>query len=99
MSENVIDNGLTREFSAALLGKFGKAIDEYRLLKSGDKICVCVSGGKDSLLLSALFREYEKHGKLPITVKYLSMNPGFSDEDEEQIKRNAYVDGACHRTV
>lgn len=89
MSENAIDNGLTREFSASLLGKFGKAVDEYKLLKSGDKICVCVSGGKDSLLLSALFREYEKHGRASITVKYLSMNPGFSDEDEERIKRSA----------
>lgn len=89
MSEIMIENGLTREFSSALLGKFTKAIDEYNLLKNGDKICVCVSGGKDSLLLSALFREYELHGKIPISVRYLSMNPGFSDEDEEQIKRNA----------
>lgn len=85
----MIENGLTREYSTALLGKFTKAIDEYNLLKNDDKICVCVSGGKDSLLLSALFREYEKHGKKRISVRYLSMNPGFSSEDEEQIKRNA----------
>lgn len=89
MSEKIIENGLTREYSTALLGKFTKAIDEYNLLKNDDKICVCVSGGKDSLLLSALFREYEKHGKKRISVRYLSMNPGFSSEDEEQIKRNA----------
>ena len=89
MSEKMIENGLTREYSTALLGKFTKAIDEYNLLKNDDKICVCVSGGKDSLLLSALFREYEKHGKKRSSVRYLSMNPGFSSEDEEQIKRNA----------
>lgn len=89
MSEKMIENGLTREYSTALLGKFTKAIDEYNLLKNDDKICVCVSGGKDSLLLSALFREYEKHGKKRISVRYLSMNPGFSSEDEEQIKHNA----------
>lgn len=89
MSEKMIENGLTREYSTALLGKFTKAIDEYNLLKNDDKICVCVSGGKDSLLLSALFREYEKYGKKRISVRYLSMNPGFSSEDEEQIKRNA----------
>lgn len=89
MSEKMIENGLTREYSTALLGKFTKAIDEYNLLKNDDKICVCVSGGKDSLLLSALFREYEKHGKKRISARYLSMNPGFSSEDEEQIKRNA----------
>lgn len=89
MSEKMIENGLTREYSTALLGKFTKAIDEYNLLKNDDKICVCVSGGKDSLLLSALFREYEKHGNKRISARYLSMNPGFSSEDEEQIKRNA----------
>ncbi len=89
MSEKAIENGLTKEFSSALLGKFGKAIEEYKLLKSGDKICVCVSGGKDSLLLAALFREYEKHGRLPVSAIYLSMDPGFSEEDKMQIKRNA----------
>lgn len=89
MSEIMIENGLTREFSSSLLGKFTKAIDEYKLLENGDKICVCISGGKDSLLLSALFREYEMHGKKQISVRYLSMNPGFSAEDEMQIKRNA----------
>ena len=80
---------LNKEFARQLAKPFYKAIDEYRLLKSGDRICVCVSGGKDSLLLSALFREYEVHGKIPVTVKYLVMNPGFSGHSLELINRNA----------
>lgn len=76
------------EFSKTIHRKFTKAIEEYRLLKSGDSVCVCVSGGKDSMLLGVLFREYEKHGNIPISVKYLVMDPGYSDENFELIKSN-----------
>lgn len=89
MNENSINNGLNREFANVLLGNFSKAADEYRLFKSGDKICVCVSGGKDSLLLAALFREYEMHGETEISARYVMMNPGFSQETIERTKRNA----------
>lgn len=80
---------LNKEFARQLSKPFYKAIDEYRLLKSGDRICVCVSGGKDSLLLAALFREYEMHGKIPITVRFLAMNPGFSESGLQLLNRNA----------
>lgn len=77
------------EFSKTIHRKFTKAIDEYKLLKSGDRVCVCISGGKDSMLLGVLFREYEKHGAIPIEVKYLVMDPGYSAENFELITRNA----------
>lgn len=77
------------EFSKTIHRKFTRAIEEYRLLQSGDRVCVCVSGGKDSMLLGALFREYEKHGRIPISAKYLVMDPGYSEESFEQIRKNA----------
>lgn len=77
------------EFSKTIHRKFTKAIEEYKLLQSGDSVCVCISGGKDSMLLGELFREYEKHGEVPITVKYLVMDPGYSPENFRQIKENA----------
>lgn len=77
------------EFSKTIHRKFTKAIEEYKLLQSGDSVCVCISGGKDSMLLGALFREYEKHGAVPITAKYLVMDPGYSPENFERIKENA----------
>lgn len=88
MSENIL-NCLNKEFARQLTKPFYKAIDEYRLLKEGDAVCVCVSGGKDSLLLSALFREYELYGKIPVSVKFVLMDPGFSEESMRLIDRNA----------
>lgn len=77
------------EFSKKIHRKFTKAIEEYKLLQSGDNVCVCISGGKDSMLLGVLFREYEKHGAVPISVKYLVMDPGYSPENFTKIKENA----------
>ncbi len=83
------ENALHGEFSKTIHRKFTKAIEDYELLKRGDKVCVCVSGGKDSMLMALLFREYEKHGKTPIEVKYLVMDPGYSEENFALIKQNA----------
>lgn len=85
---NIIES-LHGEFSKTLHRKFTKAIEEYRLLQSGDRICVCVSGGKDSMLMAALFREYEKHGSVPITARYLVMDSGYSSENLALIRSNA----------
>lgn len=84
-----ITSSLHGEFSRTIHRKFTRAIEEYRLLQNGDKICVCISGGKDSMLLGALFRELERHGKIPISVRYLVMNPGYSKESLERIQENA----------
>lgn len=89
MGQGIIEGSLHGEFSKTIHRKFTKAIEEYRLLQSGDRVCVCVSGGKDSMLLGALFREYEKHGKVPILAKYLVMDPGYSEENLALIKENA----------
>lgn len=84
-----VSDSLHGEFSKTIHRKFTKAIEEYRLLQSGDSVCVCVSGGKDSMLMAALFREYERHGAVSITARYLVMNPGYSEENLAQIRSNA----------
>ncbi|MBD5113106.1 MAG: tRNA 2-thiocytidine biosynthesis protein TtcA [Ruminococcaceae bacterium] len=86
---NTIYESLHGDFASSIHRKFIKAVDEYRLFKAGDRVAVCISGGKDSMLMGALFREYERHGRIPITVKYLVMNPGYSDENFTLIKDNA----------
>ncbi len=85
---NIIES-LHGEFSKTLHRKFTKAAEEYRLLQSGDSVCVCISGGKDSMLMAALFREYEKHGAVPIKARYLVMDPGYSAENLALIHSNA----------
>lgn len=82
-------SSLHGKFSRTIHRKFTKAIDEYKLLQGGDRVCVCISGGKDSMLLGALFREYEKHGAVPISVRYLVMDPGYAPNDLAKIKINA----------
>lgn len=89
MEENTIINSLHGEFARTITRKFSKAAEEFQLIKSGDKICVCVSGGKDSMLLAALFRDYERHGNIPVSVRYLVMDPGYSEENFSMITENA----------
>ncbi|MCM1166353.1 MAG: tRNA 2-thiocytidine biosynthesis protein TtcA [Lachnospiraceae bacterium] len=85
MEENAVINSLHGEFARTITRKFSKAVEEFELLKSGDKICVCVSGGKDSMLLAALFRDYERRGSVPVSVRYLAMDPGYSEENFSRI--------------
>lgn len=89
MEENTIINSLHGEFARTITRKFSKAAEEFQLIKSGDKICVCVSGGKDSMLLAALFHDYERHGNIPVSVRYLAMDPGYSEENFSMITENA----------
>jgi tRNA(Ile)-lysidine synthase TilS/MesJ len=76
-----------------LLAKFLRAIDEYKLIEEGDKICVALSGGKDSLLLAALFEEYKLHFNNNIEVVYLMMSSGFTKEFLENHHKNCNIIG------
>lgn len=75
-----ISKSLNKRFKSTLLGRFLRSIDDYKLINDGDKICVAMSGGKDSLLLAALFEEYKLHYNNNVEVIYLMMNSGFNQE-------------------
>ena len=62
---------------------FAKAINTYDLVKEGDKIAVCISGGKDSMLMAKLFQELKLHNKFEFEVKFLVMDPGYSPENRK----------------
>lgn len=83
-----IERGLITTYRTRIWAKFLKAIEEYKLVNDGDKICVCISGGKDSMLMSKLFQELKKHSKINFEVIYLVMNPGYSDDNFNLIKDN-----------
>lgn len=87
-SENSVINSLHREFSRTITKKFTQALEEYELLKSGDSVCVCISGGKDSMLLAALFHDMEQRD-CSFSIKYLVMDPGYPADALGLIKRNA----------
>lgn len=75
---NHISRSLNKTFKGKLFAKFLRTIDDYKLIDEGDKICVALSGGKDSLLLAALFEEYKLHYNNKVEVVYLMMNSGFT---------------------
>ena len=86
-----VEEGLRKRFHKKLFTKFAKAINEYRLLEPGDKIAVCISGGKDSMLMAKLFQELKRHNKFPFELVFLVMDPGYSAANREIIERNAKI--------
>ena len=84
-----VEQSLRKKFRKSIWCKFTKAINEYELVKPGDKIAVCISGGKDSMLMAKLFQELKRHNKFNFEVKFLVMDPGYSPENRKVIEENA----------
>ncbi len=84
-----VEQSLTGKFKKDIFGKFYKAIKEYKLIAEGDNIAVCISGGKDSMLMAKLFQEYKRHSNLNFDVRYLVMDPGYAKANREIIEENA----------
>jgi len=74
-----VSRSLNKKYKSPLLARFLRAIDTYHLIDENDKVCVALSGGKDSLVLAALFEEYKLHYNKNITTVYLTMDSGFKE--------------------
>ena len=83
-----IERTIIKTYRANLWSKFIKAIKEYELIKPNDHICVCISGGKDSMLMAKLFQELKKHSDFEFDVTYLVMNPGYNEINLQVIMNN-----------
>jgi len=84
-----IEKSIRKKFHKQLFSKFAKAINEYKLVQENDKIAVCISGGKDSMLMAKLFQELKKHNKFPFELVFLVMDPGYSSANRMVIENNA----------
>lgn len=84
-----IEKSIRKKFHKELFGRFAKAINTYELLQSGDKVAVCISGGKDSMLMAKLFQELKRHKKIDFELVYLVMDPGYNDINRQLIESNA----------
>src|SRR5699024_11210331 len=84
-----IERSIITTYRKPIWRKFTKAINDYELIKEGDKIAVCISGGKDSMLLAKLMEELKRHGKFNIELVFLVMNPGYNEENKEKTIENA----------
>ena len=88
-----VEKSLRKKFHKNIFSKFAKAINQYELVKEGDRIAVCISGGKDSMLMAKLFQELLKHGKANFELVFLVMNPGYNEDNWKIIQDNAKVLG------
>ena len=84
-----IERSIIKKFRKDIWSKFIKAISDYELIKENDNIMVCISGGKDSFLLSKCIQELIKHGKFPFTAHYVVMDPGYNKVNRQLIEKNA----------
>lgn len=71
------------------MSPFTKALKIYKLVNEGDRVAVCISGGKDSMLMAKLFQELKRYSKVNFEVKYLVMDPGYNPENRKIIEDNA----------
>ena len=84
-----IEHSLHKKFRKKIWSRFTKAVVEYELIKEGDCIAVCISGGKDSMLMAKLFQELKRHSKFEFNVVFLVMDPGYSVVNRQIIESNA----------
>jgi tRNA(Ile)-lysidine synthase TilS/MesJ len=87
------EESLRGKFRKKLFVRFAKGIADYELLQPDDKVAVCISGGKDSMLMAKLFQELKRHNKFPFELVFLVMDPGYSEANLENIKKNAQMLG------
>lgn len=83
------EHSLQTTFRRDIWGKFKKAVWDYKLIEDGDKIAVCISGGKDSMLMAKLFQELKKYSKFKFEAEYIVMDPGYNADNRKIIEDNA----------
>ena len=86
-----IERSLITTYRSKIWAKFIKAIKEYDLIQPNDRICVCISGGKDSMILAKCFQELKRHSDFEFEVKYLVMDPGYNPANLAKIKENLEI--------
>jgi tRNA(Ile)-lysidine synthase TilS/MesJ len=87
------ERSIIKLYRKELWSRFTQAVNKYELIKPGDKIAVCVSGGKDSFLMAKLFQELFEHGERNFEVIYLNMDPGYNEKNRSKIIDNAQLLG------
>lgn len=88
-----IERSILKKFRRSIWNRMIAGIKDYRLISPGDRIAVCISGGKDSMLMGAAFRHLQKYSEIPFEAVYLSMDPGYAPANRALILENAQALG------
>ena len=84
-----VEQSIVRRYHEELWSPFCKAIKRYDLIQTGDRIAVCISGGKDSMLLAKMVQMLQRHSQIPFEAQYLIMDPGYAPQNRAQVLANA----------
>ena len=84
-----IERSMITTYRKTIWSPFVLAVKKYALLQAGDKIAVCISGGKDSMLLAKLMQQLQRHSETPFELVFLAMDPGYNAENRKKIEENA----------
>lgn len=86
-----IERSIIKTYRKELWARFVKAVKDYNMVQEGDKIMVCISGGKDSFMLAKLLEELARHGDVEFGLEYVVMNPGYDEDTVDIIRKNAEI--------
>lgn len=86
-----IENTICKKFKKTIWNRFIMSIKEYDLIEEGDKIAVCISGGKDSMLMAKCIQRLQRYSEIPFEAKYLVMDPGYNLRNRQKIEENAEI--------
>lgn len=84
-----IERSIIKKYRKTIWSNFVAAVKDYELISEGDKIAVCISGGKDSMLMAKCLQQLCAHSEVPFELKYIVMDPGYNKENRELIEQNA----------
>ena len=84
-----IERSIIKKYRKTLWNPFIAAVKRYELVQAGDKIAVCISGGKDSMLMAKLMQQLHRHSEIPFELEFLVMDPGYNEINLQKIKNNA----------
>ena len=90
---NAAEHSIITKYKKTLFHRFIGAVKDYKLIQKGDKIAVCISGGKDSMLLAKLMQELSRHGDYPFDMEFIVMDPGYTPSNRQKIIDNAGILG------
>lgn len=85
----LVERSITKKYRKQIWNPFVAAIKKYELIQPGDKIAVCISGGKDSMLLAVLFQHLQKHSDFPFETEFIVMDPGYNEVNRKKLEANA----------
>ncbi len=86
-----IERSIIKTYRKTVWKRFVAGINRYKMISEGDKIAVCISGGKDSMLLAKCMQEIQRHGIMDFGLEFIVMDPGYNPANRQRIIDNAAV--------